>query len=200
MSLQLWLIRWQNTGGVRNRTFVGLHSKLLLRLLLSFNNTYVNFKLHVIIDSFYWTATRTYFESTEQYFLAAVVVRHSVLSDSLRPHGLQHARLPVLHHLPEFAQTHVHQVGDAIQPSHLLLSPSPAFSLSSIRVFSKESGLRIRWTKYWRHSFSLSPFNEYSVLISFRIDWFDILAVQGTLNSWVSSSSHSESFELALNM
>ena len=90
---------------------------------------------------------------------------------------------PVLHHLLEFAQTHVHWFGDAIQPSHPLPSPSPAFNLSSIRVFSNELALHSRWPKYWSFSFSISPSNEYSGLISFRIDWFDLLAVQGTLKS-----------------
>ena len=84
--------------------------------------------------------------------------------------------------LLEFAQTHVHRVGDAIQPSHLLSSPSPPFfKFPSIRVFSSESVLCIRWPKYW--SFSISPSNEYSGLIYFRIDLFDLLAVQGTLKS-----------------
>ena len=92
---------------------------------------------------------------------------------------------PVLHHLLEFAQIHVHWVSDAIQPSHLifchpLLLPS---IFPSIRVFSNESVLRIRWQKYWNFSFSISPSNEYSGLISFRIDWLDLLAVQGTLKS-----------------
>ena len=92
--------------------------------------------------------------------------------------------LPVHHQLPESTQTHVHRVGDAIQPSHPLLVPSPpAFNLSSIRVFSNESALRIRWPKYWRFSFNISPFNEYSGLISFRMDWLDLLAGQGTLKS-----------------
>ena len=91
---------------------------------------------------------------------------------------------PVHHQLPELTQTHVLRVGDAIQPSHPLLSPSPpAFNLSGIRVFSSESPLRIRWPKYWSFSFSISPSNEYSGLISFRIGWFDLLAVQGTLKS-----------------
>ena len=88
--------------------------------------------------------------------------------------------LPVHHQLPEFTQTLVHQVGDAIQPSHPLLSPSPP---ASIRVFSSESILHIRWPKYWSFSFSISSSNEYSGLISFRIDWFDLLAVQVTLRS-----------------
>ena len=92
--------------------------------------------------------------------------------------------LPVHHQLPEFTQTHVHWVSDAIQPSHPLSSPSPpAFNLSSIRVFSKESALCIRWPKYWSFSFNISPSNEHSGLISFRMDWLDLLAVQGTLKS-----------------
>ena len=92
--------------------------------------------------------------------------------------------LSVHHKLPEFTQTHVHQVGDAIQPSHPLSSPSPPTSIfPSIRVFSNESVLHIRWPKYWSFSFNISPSDEYSGLISFRIDWLDLLAVQGTLKS-----------------
>ena len=93
--------------------------------------------------------------------------------------------LPVQHQLPEFTQTHVHWVGDAIQPSHPLSSPSPpAFNLSQHPglVFS-ESVLLIRWPKHWSFSFSISPSNEYSGLISFRMYWLDLLAVQGTLKS-----------------
>ena len=90
----------------------------------------------------------------------------------------------ILHHLPELAQTHVHWVSDAIQTSHPLSSPSPpAFNLSQHQVFSNESALHIRWLKFWNFSFSISPSNEYSGLISFRMDWFDPLAVQGTLKS-----------------
>ena len=84
--------------------------------------------------------------------------------------------LPVHHQLLESAQTHLHWVGDAIQPPHPLSSPSPpAFNLSSIRVFSNELILCIRWPKYWSFSFGISPSYEYSGLISFRIDWFDLL-------------------------
>ena len=86
---------------------------------------------------------------------------------------------PVHHQLPEPIQTHVYQVSDAIQSFYLLL-PS---IFPSIRVFSNESVLRIRWPKYWSFSFSISPSNEYSGLISFRIDLFDLLAIQGTLKS-----------------
>ena len=91
---------------------------------------------------------------------------------------------PVHHPLPKLAQTHVHQVGDAIQPSHLccplFLLPS---TFPSIRVFSKKSVLHIRWPKYLSFSFSISLSNDYSGLISFRIDCFDLLAVQRTLKS-----------------
>ena len=99
--------------------------------------------------------------------------------------------VPVIHCLPEFAQTHIHCVDDAIQPSHLL-SPSspPAFSLSQNRGLFQWGGQRIgvwssiRWPKYWSFSFSISPSNEYSgLMISFKIGWFDLLAVQETLIS-----------------
>ena len=90
---------------------------------------------------------------------------------------------PVLQHLLEFAQTHVHWVGDAIQPSHPLSSLLLSSVFPSIRVFSTESALHIKWPKYWHSSFSISPSNEYSGLISFRIDWFDLLAVERTLKS-----------------
>ena len=92
--------------------------------------------------------------------------------------------LPVHHQLPELAQTHVHRVSDAIQPFHLL---SPLLLLPSIfpsiRVFSSESVFLIKWPKDWTFSFSISPSSEYSGLISFRMDWLDLLAVQGTLKS-----------------
>ena len=92
--------------------------------------------------------------------------------------------LPVHHQLPEFTQTHVHRVGGVIQPSHPLLSPSPSDPiLPSIRVFSNESNLCMRWRKYWSFSFSISPSNEHPGMISFRMDWLDLLAVQGTLKS-----------------
>ena len=91
--------------------------------------------------------------------------------------------LPVHHQLPEFTQTHVHGVGDTIQPSHSLLSPFLLPPIPpSIRVFSSESTLRIRWPKYWNFRFSISPSKEHPGLI-FRMDWLDLLAVQGTLKS-----------------
>ena len=92
---------------------------------------------------------------------------------------------PVHHQFPEPAQTHIHQVGDAIQPSHPLSSPSPpAFiNLSSIGIFSNESVLYIMWPKYWSFSFSIRSSSEYSGLISFRLDWLDLLEVQGALKN-----------------
>ena len=110
----------------------------------------------------------------------------SVVSYSLQLHGPEHTRIPVHHQLLEFTQTHVHQVGDAIQPSHPLSTPSPPiFNFPSIKnqhLFNK-SVLCIRWPKYWSFSFIISAFNEYLGLISFRMDWLDRLAVQGTLKS-----------------
>ena len=114
---------------------------------------------------------------------------------------------PVHHQLLELAQTHLHWVGDAIQPSHplnpLLLLPS---IFSKIKVFSIKSVLRIRWPKDWSFNFSISLSNEYSGLISFRIDWLDLLAVQGTLktllqhqNSKASLLWHSVFFILQLS-
>ena len=90
--------------------------------------------------------------------------------------------LPVHHQLLKFTQTHVHWVGDEIQTSHPLLAPSPPF-FPSIRVFSNKSALHIRWPKYSSFSFNISPSNEHSGLISFSLDWLDLLAVQGTLKS-----------------
>ena len=106
------------------------------------------------------------------------------MSNSLRPHGLQLASLPFPSLAPKFAQAYVHRVSDAIQPSHPLSSPSPpVFNLSQHQVFSSESVLHIRWSKYWSFSFSISPSNEYSGLIFFRMDWLDFLAVPWTLKS-----------------
>jgi len=92
--------------------------------------------------------------------------------------------LPVHQKLSESTQTHVHRVGDAIQPSHPLSSPSPPAPIPpSIRIFSDESILCIKWPKYWSFSFSIIPSNEHPGLISFRMDWLDLLTVQGTLKS-----------------
>ena len=92
--------------------------------------------------------------------------------------------LPVPHYLPKFVQVHVHCIGDAIQSSHplmpLLLLPS---LFPSIRAFSNELAVSIRWLKHWSSSFGIRPHNEHSGLISLKIDWFALLAVQGTFRS-----------------
>ena len=92
--------------------------------------------------------------------------------------------LPIHYQLPESTQTHVHRVGDAIQPSHPLSSPSPpALNLSQNQGFSNESALRMRWPKCWSFSFNISSSNEHPELISFRMDWLDLFVVQGNLKS-----------------
>ena len=100
--------------------------------------------------------------------------------------------LPVHHQLPEFTETHVHRVSDAVQPSHLLssllLPPIPP----TIRVFSNESTLHMRWPKYWSFSFSIIASKEIPALI-FRMDWLDLLAVQGTLKSLLQHHSSNAS-------
>ena len=90
---------------------------------------------------------------------------------------------PALHYLSEFAQTHVHGAGDAIQPTHPLVTPfsSPPSIFPSIRVFPNESALCIRCSRYWSFSLSISPSNDHPGLISFRMDWLDLLATQWTL-------------------
>ena len=115
---------------------------------------------------------------------SSVQFSHSVVSDSLHPVGCSMPGFPVHHQFSELAQTHVHWVSDAIQPSYPLSSPFLLPSIfPSIRIFFKESVLHIKWPKYRSFSFSISPSNEYSGLISFRMDWLDLLAVQGTLKS-----------------
>ena len=117
-------------------------------------------------------------------FFSSVQSSCSVVSDSLRPHRLQYARLPCPSLMPGvYSNSSI----ESVMPSnHLILCCCLLFQPSifpSIRVFSNESVLRIRWPKYWSFSFSISPSNEYSGLTSFRMDWLDLLVVQGTLKS-----------------
>ena len=103
------------------------------------------------------------------------------MSDSLRPHELQHGGLPCPSPTLRVYPNSCPLISDAIQPSHPLSSPSPpAFSLSQHQIFSNESALHIRWPKNWSFSFSMSPSNEHPGLVSFRMDRLDFLAVQGT--------------------
>ena len=114
-------------------------------------------------------------------FSSVQLVSHVWLCD---PTDCSTLGFPVYYQLQELAQTPVHWVGDAIQPSHFLLSPfPPAFNLFQHQGLFSELALRIRWPKYWSFNFSVSPSNIHSGLISLRIDWFDLLAVQGTLKS-----------------
>ena len=112
----------------------------------------------------------------------SVQFSHSVVSNSLQPHRLQHTRLPSP--APRVCSDSCPLSQWCHPTTHPLSSPSPlTFNLSQHHSLFSESVLRIRWPKYWSFSFSISPSNEYSGLISFRMDWLDLLAVQGTLKS-----------------
>ena len=106
---------------------------------------------------------------------------HSVISDSLHPYGLQHARLPCPSPSSGIVQIHVHWIGDVIQPSHPLSPPSPILNLSQHQSPFPWIGSLHQVAKYW--SFRISLSSEYSGLISYRMDWFDLFAVQGILKS-----------------
>ena len=114
----------------------------------------------------------------------SVQFSHSIVSNYLRLHEPQHARAPFPSPTPRIPQTHVHRVGDAIQPSHPLSPPSPhALNLSQHQHLFKLVSSSHQWPKYWSINFNISPSNEHPGLISFRMDWLDLLAVQGTLKS-----------------
>ena len=128
--------------------------------------------------------------SLEMRLFSSVQLSHSVMSNSLRPHESHTPGLPVHHHLLELTQTHIHRVHDAIQPSHPRSSPSPpAPNPSQHQSLFQESTLRMRWPKYWSFSFSIIPSKEIPGLTSFRMDWLDLLAVQGTLKSLLQDHS-----------
>ena len=125
------------------------------------------FSIFGLISS--WIEILKYIE--HMCWFSLVQFSHSLVSEHCNPMNRSTPDLPVHHQLPEFTQTHVHQVGDAIQPSHPLSSPSPPAPIPPrIRVFSSESTLCMRWQKYYSFSFSISPSNEHQGLISFRMD------------------------------
>ena len=125
----------------------------------------------------------------------SVQFSRSVVSNSLQPHGLQHTMPPCPSPTPG-VYSDSHPLSWWCHPtisSSVIPSP-PAFNLFSVRVFSNESALYIMWPKYWSFSFSISPSNEYSGLISFRIDWFDLLAVQETLRVFSNTTVQKHQF------
>ena len=143
-------------------------------------------------DQFSFQSQRKAMPKNAQVQYSSVAHSRPTLCDPL---NCRTPGLPVHHQLPEFIQIHIHWVSDAIQPSHplhplLLLPPIPP----SITVFSSESTLRKRWPKYWSFSISIIPSKEFPGLISFRMDWLDLLAVQGTLKSLQHHSSKSSIF------
>ena len=125
----------------------------------------------------------------------------SFMSNSLRPLGLQHARPPCPSPTPRiYSNSYVCWVGDATQSSHPLSSPSsPVFNLSQHQGLFKWVHSCIRWPKYWSFSFNISPSNEYSGMISFRMDWLYLLAVQGTLKSLLLTPQFKSTNSLALS-
>ena len=134
------------------------------------------------------------YQRNDWIMLGSVQFSHSVMSNSVWPHGLQHDKLPCPSTAPGVYSNSCPLSGDSIQPSHPLLPPLlPPSIFHSIRVFSNESVLRIRWPKYWSFSFSISPSSEYSGLISFRMDLLDLLAVQVTLKSLLQHHSSTAS-------
>ena len=142
--------------------------------IIAFRKTWLNFLVNPNVHIFNFLSFIKYWQ------FSSVAQSRLTLFD---PMNCSTPGLPVQHQLLEFTQIHVHWVGDAIQPSHPLSSPLLPSIFPSIRVFSNESALCIRCPKYWSFSFSISPSNEHPGMISFRMDWLDLLAVQGTLNS-----------------
>ena len=164
------------------------NGKLFLLLFRNWNSPYFFQTSPLILLS--WLMVSLFIFKCLYFLCCSVANLCPILWD---PMNCSTPGFPVLHYLPEFAQTHVYWVSDAIKLSHplfpLLLSPS---AFPSIRVFSNELALPIRWLKYW--SFSVSHSNEYSGLISFRIYWLDLLVVQGTLNSLLQHHSLKHQF------
>ena len=151
-------------------------SLLSMMLVVSFLSRWESFLLFLVYLQFIsWMGAG----SCRCFFYSCWSVQFSSVTQSCRtlcdPMNCSMPGLPVHHQLPEFTQTHVHRGNDVIQPSHPLLSPSPPAPIPpSIRVFSNESTLRMRWPKYWSFSFSISPSNEHPGLTSFKMDWLDL--------------------------
>ena len=155
-----------------------------------------NFLGSILLQQRFETVDQCYSSVMAQSFIqqtSSVQFSCSVMSHSLRPRGLQHARPPCPHHILEFAQVRVHCISDVVQPSHPLTPSSPLPSIfPSVKDLSNESSVHIRWPKYWSFSFSISPSSEYSGLISFKIDWLISLLSKGrsglfsstTVQSW----------------
>ena len=135
--------------------------------------------------------TPTRLDSSSVQF-SSVQFSHSVLSDSLRPHESQHARPPCPSPTPGVYPNSC--AVESVMPSSHLILCCPLLLLPLIRVFSNESALRMRWPKYWSFSFSISPSNEHPGLISFRMDWLDLLAVQGTLRVFSNTTVQKHQF------
>ena len=163
---------------------------MLFRLVIAHIHIYLqNKKFFLPINSAVRIKSVNYIKYLKQrWWLSKCHVKccsaSKAMPGSLWPQELQHAWLPILHYLPDIAQT---QVFEPVMPSNHLILCHPLLLLPSIfpsiRVFSNELALFIRWPKYWSFSFSISPSSEYSEFISFRIDWFNLFAVQGTLKS-----------------
>ena len=150
----------------------------------------------LIILKVKWLIKWTFQEAIKHFhiysreYISSIQFSCSVVSDSLWPHGLQHVRPPCPSPTPRVYPNYVHWTSDAIQPSHPLSSPSPPiFSLCQHQGLFKWVNSLHQVAKYWSFSFSTSPSNEYSGLISFRIDWLDLLAVQGILKTILQNHS-----------
>ena len=189
-----WTNKWQILGKIYKIyrcTYIATKKwKIICLCLIWFHFGFSSIYDSAIFLFFIWAWCCSLLASLNQVLKSFTSLEHQFSSVSqscptlCNPKNPNTPDLPVHHQLPEFTQTHIHQVGDAIQPSHPLSSPSPPAPIPpSIRVFSNESTLRMRWPKYWSFSFSIIPFKEQPGLISFRMDWLDLLAVQGTLKS-----------------
>ena len=160
--------------------------KLFFSLLFLFQPLWICCSSTILGSFPFWGFSTDFFSclfcSLLTYQLRSVQFSLSLMSDSLQPHGLQYTRLPCPSPAPGTCSNLCplrRWCHPAISPCRLLLPPPSVFP--SIKVFSSDSVLCIRWPKYWSFRFNISPSNEYSGLVSFRMDWLDLLAVQGTL-------------------